>query len=502
MSDRAEGAVFLARAIEEADRTGVLLPFSDREQASRETLRELGLTGVRLRSDAGHRDLRRALRVRAHKLLSALEHKYPVVDEVLDGAHWPPWLSWGVLIGALALGLVLAALDGAHRIDILAFPFLGVIVWNVVVYAALLTAWLRRRVPNEPRTHWSSRTLIRSVARPLRALARRTATVHTVLGEAMTHFVTDWTSRSGPLLTQRLRRLLHLGSASLAVGLLAGLYLRGVVFRYDAGWDSTFLTPEDVRRVIAIVYGLPSWVTGIALPATAAEVTRLRWSAGTPGVNAAPWIHLIAAALLLYVIVPRALLAAAAGAAEWRRRQAPWSTEMTAYARRALGATARGTTSYTVQVVPYACEANPSMLGRLRAALEARLQGNVVLEPRATLAYGDEAEAATRFLATEDQSFDANVLLLNLAATPEAENHGVTLRSIRDQTERSRAAPLLIVALDESAFASRFARDSALAHRLDERRSLWRDFVAGYGLEAWFVDLGAGIRVDAPLAPA
>jgi hypothetical protein len=284
--------------------------------------------------------------------------------------------------------------------------------------------------------------------------------------------------------------------------LLAGLYLRGIVFRYDAGWDSTFLTPENVRRVVAIVYGLPSWVTGIALPTTPAEISALRWSAGTAGVNAAPWIHLIAAALVLYVIVPRSLLAAIAGAAEWRRRQAPWSNEMTAYARRALGATARGTTAYTVQVVPYACAPDPAMLDRLRLALETRLQGNVVLEPRATVAYGDEADAAARFLLREGQPYDANVLLLTLAATPEAENHGATLRSIRDQAERSRTAPLLVVALDESAFAGRFARDGALKHRLDERRSLWREFVAGYGLEPWFIDLGAGTRADTPLAPA
>jgi hypothetical protein len=501
MSDRADGAVFLARAIEEADRTGALLPFSDREQASRDTLRELGLTGERLRDGAGQRDLRRAMRIRAGKLLSPLENKYPVVDEILDRAHWPSWLSWGLLISALALGLVLAALDGLHRIDILAFPFLGVVAWNLVVYLAFLTAWLRRRIPAEPRSHWASRSLMRSVARPLRSLARRTSSVHTVLGEALTHFVTDWTARSGPLLAQRLRRLLHLGSASLAVGLLAGLYLRGVVFRYDAGWDSTFLTPDHVRRVMTVVYGLPSLVTGIELPTTPEQVAELRWSAAT-GVNAAPWIHLIAAALLLYVIVPRSVLAAAAGAAEWRRRLAPWPNELTAYARRVLGATARGTTAYTVQVVPYAFEADPSTLGRLKTALESRLQGNVVLEPRPPLAYGDEAEADARFLAPEGRSFDANVLLLNLAATPEAENHGATLRALRERTERSRVAPLLIVALDESAFASRFARDGALAHRLEERRSLWREFVAGYGLEAWFVDPGAAPRANAPLAPA
>ena len=501
MSDRANGAVYLARSIEESDRSGALLPLSDREHASREALRALELTGERLRSDDGQRDLRRALRFRADRLLSPLAQKYPVIDEVLDRTHWPPWLTWGVLIGALACGLVLAALDGRHRIDILAFPFLGVIVWNAVVYLALVTAWLRRRGPTEPRAPWSSRTLMRSVARPLRALARRTATVHTALGEALAHFVTDWTARAGPLLAQRMRRLLHLGSASLALGLLAGLYLRGMVFRYEAGWDSTFLTTENVRRVIDIVYALPAQVTGFALPATAAEVGALRWSAPAQGVNAAPWIHLIAASLMLYIVLPRALLAVAAGLQEWRLRHAPWSAEMSAYARRVLGATVRGTTAYTIQVVPYACELDAGKLAVLGRELDARFGGNVALEPRQTIDYGGEDHAAGRLAVADGARFDASVLLLSLAATPEAENHGAALKAVREHTERSRTAPVLIIAIDESGFAARFSQDRTLAHRLAERRSLWQDFVAGYGLEAWFVDLG-GVQAGRTQTPA
>jgi hypothetical protein len=45
------------------------------------------------------------------------------------------------------------------------------------------------------------------------------------------------------------------------------------------------------------------------------------------------------------------------------------------------------------------------------------------------------------------------------------------------------------VVVDESAYAARLAGDSSLAARLDERRSLWREFVAGYGLEADLVNL-------------
>jgi hypothetical protein len=45
------------------------------------------------------------------------------------------------------------------------------------------------------------------------------------------------------------------------------------------------------------------------------------------------------------------------------------------------------------------------------------------------------------------------------------------------------------VVVDESPYAHRLAGDASLASRLEERRRLWRDFVAGYGLEADFVEL-------------
>jgi hypothetical protein len=204
---------------------------------------------------------------------------------------------------------------------------------------------------------------------------------------------------------------------------------------------------------------------------------------------------------MLYVIVPRSLLAVAAGLQEWRLRHAPWSSEMYGYARRVLGATVRGTTAYTIQVVPYACELDAAKLAILGSELETRLGGNVALEPRQAIDYGGEDHAAGRLAVAAGAVFDASVLLLSLAATPEAENHGATLKAIRDHTERSRTAPLLIIAVDESGFAARFSHDRTLAHRLEERRSLWRDFVAGYGLEAWFVDLSGGAQAGRANAP-
>jgi hypothetical protein len=503
MLDRAASGVLLVRSIEEADRAGELLPHGDREQASRETLRELDLSSETLRADGAARDLRHALDVRAERLLRPLELKYPIVADLLDRAHWPAWLTPLALAGAFATGFVLSALDGTRRVDILAFPFLGVIAWNLFVYLALATAWLRRKAPTASvPPSAAGKALARRLVRPLQRLTRRTASVHAALGAAFSQFVAQWGEAAAPLLAQRARRMFHLASATLALGLLTGLYMRGIALRYEAGWDSTFLSAGDARRVIGVVYGLPASLAHIVLPATDVETEALRWSTTGHGVNAAPWIHLIAVSLMLYVMLPRFALAFAASWREWSLRTAAWPPALLAYARRTFGATARGTTGSSVQVVPYACELDAHGSDRLAAALAARLGGEVRIEPAATIAYGDESAAERLFDVAGATPFDARVLLFSLAATPEIENHGAVLRAARDAATRSRDAAPLFVAIDESAFAARFGANVATSARLEERRQAWREFAAGHGVEAWIVDLGRNAGAGHELAPA
>ena len=45
----------------------------------------------------------------------------------------------------------------------------------------------------------------------------------------------------------RAARVLHLAAALFAIGALAGLYVRGLVFEYRVGWESTFLDAPAVR---------------------------------------------------------------------------------------------------------------------------------------------------------------------------------------------------------------------------------------------------------------
>jgi hypothetical protein len=136
MQENALTSVLLIKAVEETDRAGTLIPPADRAAATRETTRGAGGSAVTDRGLAGARlseEAQRLLTRRAELLRRQLVVRYPFVDTLLGLARGPAWAGW-LLIGlALTLGAALSTLDGSQRINILAFPLLGLVLWNLVV---------------------------------------------------------------------------------------------------------------------------------------------------------------------------------------------------------------------------------------------------------------------------------------------------------------------------------------------------------------------------------
>ena len=201
-------------------------------------------------------------------------------------AWHPVWILLAVLLGLLA-GVVADQLGPPQRVNLLAPAVWAVVLWNLVVYLSLawpgagqgLRSWLAQNLSGR--------------AQPATAL---------------------WASHAAPLGLQRVALLLHLAAAALALGLMAGLYLRGLVLDYRAGWQSTFLDSARVQSALDVLLAPASALSGIAVP----DVAPLRLAAGQDaGASAAAWIHLLAATLLLWVVLPRLLLAAVA---LWRAR--------------------------------------------------------------------------------------------------------------------------------------------------------------------------------------
>jgi hypothetical protein len=482
--------VLMVKAIEQVDRAGTIVPPGDRAQATREVLRTLGTGGDQPTEGVADAVMARALGERAQRLIGPVVQRFPIVDEALGRTRAPAWVLAALLVAAFAIGLGLAALDGSRRINILAFPFLGLIAWNLAVYALLAAGWLRARSGGATTTHRSRRWAGSAITRRLESLLKATRRVHAVLGEAMASYAAGWVDVGGEFVAQHARRWMHLAAAVVAIGLIVGLYVRGTVLRYEAGWESTFLGAAQVQAILGVLYGPVAGWSGVPLPATTAEVEALRWTAQGGGGDAAPWIHLIALSLLCYVVLPRLLLAGAATLALVRLgRKSALPEQLRTYARDTFRGSRIVRSSGLTSVTPYAYEPSDASLAGLQRWLQQAAGGEVRVERRTTLRYGEEDMAAPAFAIGAHQQADLHVVLMNLAATPEAENHGVVIAAARDAAHRARPPAAVRIVVDESPYAARLAGDASLAPRLEERRRLWREFVSGYGLEAEVIAL-------------
>ena len=475
-------AVLLVKAIEETDREGRIVPFADRLAAARDARRE-EREGAALRLDAAQlpAPAQRMLVRRARILLGRVRASHAFVDEVL-AFRAGRWIAIALAIVAFAVGLALSALDGSQRINVLAFPLWGLVGWNFLVYAIVLAAALRSMAQRPRRVGALPGWTVDAIASRLSAAIARARRYHAPLADALARYATEWQAAVRPMLASRAAAAFHVAAAILAAGLAAGLYLRGIVLDYQAGWESTFLDAARVRDVLAVLYAPASWLTGIAIP-DAARLDAIRWRNGGGGENAARWIHLLAATLLVLVIVPRLLLAAVALARGVAGPKLPSS--LTPYFLASFREAGVNVAGGEVRVLAYAYQPAEPVLAALRDLLAREMGDHVSLSAVAPIAYGEE-EAALQAIAN---GAGAVVLLFTLAATPEDENHGRVIELLRDAPGVRAGPAALRIVVDEGPYAARMGE--ALAARIDERRRAWREFVAARGLEAQVVDLGS-----------
>ena len=467
--------ILLVKAVEEADRDGTILPVADRATAGREAARGAG-------PNAAPQAL---LAARATTLLERLVARHPFVGRLVALLGPSPATTAALVLAGLAIGATLPVLDGSHRINVLAFPLVGIVAWNFVAYALLATAALRR---GPTPASWL-RAAVASTGSWIasRTIARARGFDATLAG-ALEAFAREWYAATRPLLMARAARGLHLAAAAVGVGLVASLYVRGIAFDYRAGWESTFLDAQGARGLLAVLYGPASWITGIPVPSEA-ELEAARWRVGGNGGGepAARWIHLIAASAFIYVIVPRLVLAftAAINAARLALRS-PEPAALPAYFRASFNAVDGVVPRAKAIVMPYACELSPGALARLVAWIPGAAGGPVDVDAREGLPYGEEESYLASFGERGGDRADIVILPFSLATTPEAENHGAVIAGVRDRLAATRPAARLMVVVDEAPYAQRMA---AAPERVAERRESWKGFARAHGVEASFVSL-------------
>jgi len=488
-------SVLLIKAIEEIDRAGTLVPAAERQAAAREARRNTGdataVEDANIERAALPKDAQRMLAARASTLLKQIVSRHPFVDTVLGVAGGPAWVSSLLVLLGLLFGLMLSALDGTQRINILAPALLGLVLWNLLVYAAVFVGWIRSSATSNSRRRWLAGVFAQNGLARLTRLVVKSASFNAPLAEALRRFTGEWYEAAKPLLVARATRVFHVCAAAAAIGLIAGLYLRGIALDYQAGWESTFLDARQVHALLSVIYGPASVVTGVAVP-DAAHIEVMRWQNGAGGERAGSWIHLLAASAALFIVLPRLVLALLVTLSIWRwSRHAPLPPALTAYFRTAFsgvdGAISRG----IIMVLPYAYEPSATSQARLRTLLPSALGGNLAVDTRAPVAYGDEATFLQHLGERGGGIADVIVLLLNLAATPEDENHGTVISGVRDWLSLNRSHTQLLVLIDEGPYAARMATQGGAEQRMGERRRAWQDFVSARGLNACPVDLAA-----------
>jgi hypothetical protein len=358
------------------------------------------------------------------------------------------------------------------RIDILAPPVLGILAWNLAVYLTLIGRRIvaqRRSVKRAP--HPLRAALARAATRLPRLRERGTGKA----GPAMAAFVRDWVAQAAPLYAARAARILPLGAASLALGVITGLYVRGLALEYRASWQSTFLDATQVHALLAAHLAPGAALTGLAVP-DLQHVAAMRTNQLAGGENAARWVHLYAATVLLVVILPRLVLGLVDGLVERRRVRALRPDLDAPYFRRLL----RDFTAepLEVAVVPYSYSLAPLAQDQLRRiAARAFGQGTRVALLPAVRYGGEDALAPDAVPAGSD----AIVALFNVLATPEAESHGRFVAALRATGARE-----VVALVDDAGFHARWPGET---RRLAERHASWQEVLDAQGVPAVFVDL-------------
>ncbi len=410
---------------------------------------------------------------RADRISGRLTQKHPALTSAFATLQIKTPLT--LLIGCAVVGGFLADPIGpAGHINLLNFPLLTLLLWNAVIYAGLLYSMIFPRSSRDP-----SQPGLPGLVEWLWGLGITRRLSHLRFDRAQSPDEAKWITASlasytgqllhnvRDLLTIHVRSLLHVAAAALAIGVVAGLYLRGFSFLYKAGWDSTFMEAEGVYAFLSTLFAPASWLVGTPVPGVEA-IADLR---GTAKANAAVWIHFWAVTTGLFIILPRTLLAAAVWMRKTRLADAMRLPSDEPYFRRLLNPY-RGKELH-VEVLAYSHRVKEAD-DRLMAFLSDAFGVLADIHIGNSVQYG---ERPPHFPVDADRGLCA-VALFNVAQAPE-ETHSEFLEELKSTIQRRGRPNMLLVLLDCGAY-------SQIDHekRVRERCQAWATLAKECGLQA------------------
>ncbi len=410
---------------------------------------------------------------RAEQISNRLTQKHPALSSAFAVLRIKTPVT--LLIGCAVVGGFLADPIGpAGQINLLNFPLLTLLIWNAVAYVGLVYTMIVHR-PLRDRSQpglpglveWLLELNVKGRLSRLRSDHAQSSDEQQWMATSLMTYAARLLHSSRDLLLAHARRLLHVAAAALAIGVVAGLYLRGFSFLYKAGWDSTFMEAEGVYVFLSTLFAPASWLLSTPVPSVEA-IADLR---GIAKANAAIWIHFWAVTTGLFIILPRTVLAAAAWVRTTRLADAMHLPGDEPYFRRLLNPY-RGK-GFHVEVLAYSHrvkEADDRLMAFLSDAfgvLAAIHIGNLVQ-------YG---EHPPHFPVDSDRGLCA-VALFNVAQAPE-ETHSEFLEELKSTIQLRGRPNMLLVLLDCGAY-------SQIDHekRVRERCQAWATLAKECGLQA------------------
>ena len=476
MNEEAARKVVLVRAIESADDSHQVLSDDDRLYASR-SAHELAQWEASDRKTTLTPAL--FLQKRAEQIIRKLTERMPAFAAVAEPGRVMRALGFGLPVLAFLAGAVVDRITDPHRVDLLSAPLLLILAWNLAVYGLLLV-WLF-----VPRTRPSGvdAGFFRRLASQQRIKPRK---LPQALASALARFSVEWTALRAPLTEASVGRVIHLSAALFAAGAITSLYVRGLLSQYQAGWESTFLDAAQVHAALSALF-TPAMLVFHLPGFSIDEVQALQGASLPSAAKGALWVHLYAATLLLLVILPRLALALLSRWKEQRlRRDFPLDLNEPYFQR--LTASLGPVAPAVLRVLPYSFTVDERRDAGLTAVARELLgeQARVMLRPGTPYgeSHDDDGQIPSSTSPAEDTGVALTVLLFNLSATPERENHGAFI----DEVVR-RSAGDVSAFVDESAYLERVGSEGAGAARVRERITLWLQFCELHKVPAHVVNL-------------
>ena len=119
------------RAVETGDGDGKILSEEDRNYSARAAVE---LTRWQAAGQGSPPSSETFIAKRAELLTAKLAERFPKVLRAIEAKHWMPWIGAPLPVLAFIVGAAAEQFADRHRVNILAFPMLGLLAWNIIAY--------------------------------------------------------------------------------------------------------------------------------------------------------------------------------------------------------------------------------------------------------------------------------------------------------------------------------------------------------------------------------